>query len=388
MRTFILAITIVGCTYVRGDEISDLRKEVYSLKRELATLRADVFGTNQTLNLPRPSCTTLSMEEKQNPLDKKSSQDRLVDENQLRHVSKSNFDAAEDLVTALEGSGTGVDSTIKINGVTFTVMDTYMPVRVNVGGTNFNFMLRPGKMLVSSSDDTYFDTGLTWTPTMGLEEIQKKYEMQAIKWQMQAIKWQKYSKKRKEKLNPASISYAVRSSERTASKTKEQLKAELQMRNHFEKLARETAAKNILARETAAKNIAERKEKETAIAKTRNSSFPVSNSNVDALPCGAEFKRDPIWPISNAILYCVGYKLRICPTSEHSRNSDIGKPITKKCAELSSPDSSLTLRSESVHPKGEYGSWDDFSFPLRLTDGKNFVEIVKQVVEENPETQN
>lgn len=371
MRTFILAITIVGCTYVRGDEISDLRKEVYSLKRELATLRADVFGTNQTLNLPRPSCTTLSMEEKQNPLDKKSSQDRLVDENQLRHVSKSNFDAAEDLVTALEGSGTGVDSTIKINGVTFTVMDTYMPVRVNVGGTNFNFMLRPGKMLVSSSDDTYFDTGLTWTPTMGLEEIQKKYEAQAIE-------WQKYSKKREQKLKPASIGYADRLREKDASKTKEQLKAELQMRNEFEKLARETAAKNI----------AERKEKETAIAKTRNSSFPVSNSNVDALPCGAEFKRDPIWPISNAILYCVGYKLRICPTSEHSRNSDIGKPITKKCAKLSSPDSSLTLRSESVHPKGEYGSWDDFSFPLRLTDGKNFVEIVKQVVEENPETQN
>lgn len=49
--------------------------------------------------------------------------------------------------------------------------------------------------------------------------------------------------------NPASISYAERLRERTTQKTREQLAAEAKMREQFENLARETAAKEIQRRE-------------------------------------------------------------------------------------------------------------------------------------------
>ena len=69
--------------------------------------------------------------------------------------------AAEDHVHALEGSGTGVNTTIKINGVTFTLINTYVPARVAVG-SDYKLMMKPVQMLVHATGGANFDTEIYW----------------------------------------------------------------------------------------------------------------------------------------------------------------------------------------------------------------------------------
>ena len=103
----------------------------------------------------------------------------------------------------------------------------------------------------------------------------------------------------------------------------------------------------------------------------------VTDSTFSEIPKGSDFKTDGgVDPYA----YFSGFQLGVTSSRDISRTSDIGKRINKCRISLFVQTDRVRgdhWYSESVDPKAEYGTWDDFTYPVRLTNGKNFVEVAK-----------
>ncbi len=118
--------------------------------------------------------------------------------------------------------------------------------------------------------------------------------------------------------------------------------------------------------------------------------FKVTASSVSEIPQGSEFKTDRGLPLLLRA-YFSGFQLQVTPSQEMSRTTDIGKIVRKYRISLFVQTNRTRgghWYSESFDPKSEYGSWDDFTYPLRLTNGNSFVEIAKPMVTEDQKPEN
>jgi hypothetical protein len=111
--------------------------------------------------------------------------------------------------------------------------------------------------------------------------------------------------------------------------------------------------------------------------------FKVTASSVSEIPQGSDFKTER--GLSRKAFFS-GFQLQVTPSQEISRTTDIGKIVRKYCISLFVQTNRVLgghWYSENVDPKSEYSSWDDFTYPLRLTNGNSFVEIAKPIVTED-----